>query len=81
MREIDKQDTPGLGQPRPREKPADTRPEWLPTDKPHIYRHRDTGQIKHAPPTPPPAPDPFYPYLGTPKTWGRVLRDLQNVAG
>ena len=79
MRQIDKQETPGLGKPIPREKPKDTRPEWLPTDKPHIYRHRDTGQIKHAPPTPP--PEPFYPYLGTVETWGRVIERLKRAAG
>lgn len=76
MRQIDAPDTPGLGKPLPREKPADTRPEWLPTDKPNVYRHRDTGQLKHSPPTPPAAP--YVPYIGTPKTWGRVIQDLRR---
>ena len=75
MRQIDRDEVPGLGNPVPREKPADTRPEWLPTDTPGIERHRDTGRVRNV--TPPP-PSAAVPYIGTPQTWGRAIESLRR---
>jgi hypothetical protein len=78
MRQIDRDEVPGLGKPLPREKPADARPEWLPTGTPGIERHRDTGQTRTNIPTPPAEPAPWSPYFGTPRTWGRVIEVMRR---
>lgn len=77
MRQIDRDEVQPLGQPLPREKAPDTRPEWVPTGTPGIERHRDTGQIRTNRPEPPPEIPPF-PYFGTPQTWGRVIDALRR---
>jgi hypothetical protein len=75
MRQIDRDDTPGLGEPLPRQQPADTRPEWEPTGTQGIERHRGTGQLRNV--TPPP-PSAAVPYIGTPQTWGRAIESLRR---
>ncbi len=77
MRQIDRDDVPGLGKPLPRDKPVDTRPEWLPTGTPGIERHRDSGQMRNVTPPPPPA-EVWVPYFGSPQTWGRVIDALRR---
>lgn len=75
MRQVDRDDTPGLGRKIERPAPApDTTPR--PTGTPGIVRGSD-GKLSTALPKPPPEPLPYL-YIGTPQTWGRAIESLRR---
>ncbi len=77
MREIDKQDVPGLGDLRPRQEPAKPAPKEV-EYKPGFVRKPD-GTIGTNIPGNEAANPPPFPYLGTVETWGRVIERLQGI--
>ncbi len=79
MRQIDKQDTPGLGDLRPRQEPAKPAPKEVEI-RPGIIRKSD-GSLETRIAENEKArviPDPWAPYFGTPTTWGRVIDALKR---
>ncbi len=77
MRQIDKSDTPGLGDLRPRQEPAKPAPKEVEI-RPGIVRDSEGRLRTNMPENEAANSIPPFPYFGTPQSWGRAIEAIRR---
>ncbi len=77
MRQVDREEVPGLGKPLPRPEPAKPTPKEVEI-RPAVIREREGKLSTRMTDTEVANSIPPFPYFGTPQSWGRVVELLKR---